>query len=255
MVVLNLLAFPKALGAQLVAEVLQGAQEVVNRAGALTLGGHTIEDSEPKFGLSCFGISPLQDIVKNKGARPGDLIYLTKALGTGIKTTACKKAYISQEELSDALASMIELNKHASEAMLHAQAHAATDVTGFGLCGHLHEMCKASEVAAHISFGKFPLFSQVKELAAQNVIPGKTLDMKAWAATFTHFNEQLSCEERDSIANIVCDPQTSGGMLIALDPQHAQEFERYYRKLSGKKAWCIGNITEADPEGRIYIDI
>lgn len=254
LVALNLLAFPKNLGTQLVAEILQGAQEIVHKAGALTLGGHTIEDAEPKFGLVCFGTTELDKLVKNQGAQLGDILYLTKPLGTGIKTTACKKSRITQEQLQDAIDSMIELNKYAAEAMIHAKCHAATDVTGFGLCGHLHEICKASEVSARISFGKLPLFSQVQELAAEGIIPGKTIDMKQWATQFIRFNDELDEKEQNCIANIICDPQTSGGMLVAVDPHYAHEFEECYHKLSGKHAWAIGSIVEADPEGKVYVD-
>ncbi len=253
-VVLNLLAFPCKLGPKIIGAVLQGANEVVRQAGAITMGGHTVEDKEPKFGLSCFGLIDSDKIVLNKGAQDGDYLYLTKNLGTGIMTTALKRSLISEEELKPVVESMATLNKEASEAMLKAEVHAGTDVTGFGLAGHLHEMCEASGLGAELSFGSLPLFEGVKDFAQQGVCPGKTSEMKSWADQFLTYNtSQITQDEFQWMSTILCDPQTSGGMLVAIAPDKAQIFEENYAQLSAKKAWRIGRITNKLDAGCINL--
>lgn len=255
-IVLNLLAMPSNLGPQAIGAVLQGASKVVHEAGALTMGGHTIEDAEPKFGLSCLGLAPLDQIIQNSGARAGDLLYLTKALGTGIMTTAFKRGKIDKQQLTPVIESMATLNKHAAQAMCEAHAHAATDITGFGLAGHLHELCEASNVAAHLYSNKLRFFSPCIDLAKEGIMPGKTRSIQAWAKDFLRFGSKTYTlgdknVSADEYAWLLCDPQTSGGMLISLAQDKAGLFEEIYEKLSGEQAICIGEIIASDTNNEL----
>lgn len=240
---LNLLAFPCSLGADVIGAVMRGGNIKVREAGAFTLGGHTIEDKEPKFGLSVFGLVHPDKVITNKGAKPGDYLYLSKAIGTGIMTTALKFGHITDSDLTPVVDSMSELNKAASEAMVEVGAHAGTDVTGFGLIGHLHELCEPSEVSAEIDFGALKLFNGVYDFATQGIVPGKTKDMVQWAKGFSEINCD-DTEKVDTIYKILCDPQTSGGILCSIAPDKASEFERIAQEKLGRPVQKIGMITE-----------
>ena len=141
---MNLLAFPCSMGADIVGEVVRGGAEKVTEAGAVTVGGHTIDDKEPKFGLSVFGVVHPDKVVRNRGALVGDVLFLTKPVGTGLIGTALKNGLEDEDSAREVIESMAALNRHACEAMVAVGVHAATDVTGFGLLGHLHEMVEAS---------------------------------------------------------------------------------------------------------------
>ena len=147
---LNILAFPCSLGTDVVADVLRGGADKVREAGAFVVGGHSIEDDEPKYGLSVFGTVHPDCIVRNGGAQPGDALFYTKVLGSGIMNSAFRAGFEDDEGMRPVIASMMELNKAGSEAMAAAHVHAATDVTGFGLAGHLHEMLDASDASAEL---------------------------------------------------------------------------------------------------------
>ena len=240
---LNLLAFPCSLGAEVIGAVMRGGNDRVRQAGAFTLGGHTIEDKEPKYGLSVFGLVHPDKVITNKGAKPGDILYLSKPIGTGIMTTALKFGHITDDELKPVVESMAELNKSASEAMVAVKAHAGTDVTGFGLIGHLHEKCEPSGVAAEIDFDQVELFDGVYDFALQGVTPGKTREMVEWAKGFSEVRTDDD-ERRETIYKVFCDPQTSGGILCSVDPQDAQEFERIAQEKLGRPVQKIGRIVE-----------
>lgn len=248
-VVLNLLAMPCKLGSEVIGAILQGANDVVKEAGAVTMGGHTIEDAEPKFGLSCFGLAPIDGIIQNKGAQPGDLLYLTKPLGTGIMSTAFKRCLINEDQLSPIVESMAHLNKDAALAMSQAGAHAATDITGFGLLGHLHELCEASQLEATLYPSALEVFPGCIAQVKDGIEPGKTTSMKDWARAFIgipHEDYELAGETltQEQLLSILCDPQTSGGMLIAISPEKAPQFERIYSERARVQAPCIGELRE-----------
>ena len=149
---LNILAFPSCMGTEVVGDVLRGGADKVREAGAFVVGGHSIEDDEPKYGLSVFGLVHPERMVRNGGAQPGDALYYTKTLGTGIMNAALRAKLRTDEDLRPVIDGMMELNRAAAEAMLECDVHACTDVTGFGLAGHLHEMLEASGCAARLDW-------------------------------------------------------------------------------------------------------
>ena len=224
LVVLNLLAMPCSLGAEIVGEVVRGGGEKVAEAGALTVGGHTIDDAEPKFGLSVFGTVASDKVLYNRGAQSGDVIVLTKPIGTGIYGTALKNGRITRDELQPVVESMAHLNRWAAEATEGLTVHACTDVTGFGIAGHLHEMAAASDVSASVDLSLLPLFDRTWELAEMGVVPGRTAEIVSWARDFLECDESTSPLDRMNWSRIICDPQTSGGLLLAMPPAEAERY-------------------------------
>jgi selenide,water dikinase len=250
---LNLLAFPCSLGPDVVGQVLRGGAAVCAAADTLIVGGHTIDDAEPKYGLSVFGLVAPDRVLYNRGARPGDAIVLTKPLGTGLVGTALKRGVWADTDphARTAIEQMATLNRAAAEALqaLHDHAgeaaHAGTDVTGFGVAGHLHEMAAASGVSATLDVHALPLLSGVRELSADDVRPGRTADLIRWVAGFSEWDGRITAADRDVFQGIVCDPQTSGGLLLALPPKLAR---RYCGLVDGAR--IIGGFTPG-PAGHI----
>ena len=245
LIALNLLSLSPSLGVEVAQDILKGGADAVAEAGALIGGGHTIDDDEPKYGLSVFGTVHPSEVICNKGAESSDLLYLTKPLGTGIMTAAVGAGEESFESIAPVVDSMKELNAKAAEAMIAAKAHAATDVTGFGLAGHLHEMLKSSGCSANLSWSNIPLFSGVWEYSKRYCRPNKAFSIMDFGEGFVAQGE-LSNEEFDNRMGVLCDPQTSGGLLIAIAPSNQQTFEDAYFGLTGKAATCIGAITPGD---------
>ncbi len=244
-VALNLLALDINLGTEVAAAILQGGADAVAQAGAFVSGGHTIDDNEPKYGLSVFGTVDPARIVRNEGAEPGDVLYLTKPLGTGIMSAALKIDQIGEGQMRPVVDSMMELNYAGSKAMIAAQVHAATDVTGFGLAGHLHEMLAASGCSAEIDFASLPLFGPVWQLSCDYCRPGRTFAIMEDLGPYLH-QGSLEDEEFDNRLGVVCDPQTSGGILAAIPPAHAREFEETFEALAGRAPARIGTVTAGD---------
>lgn len=245
LVALNILALDCSLGVDCAEAILQGGADAVREAGALLVGGHSIDDPEPKYGLSVIGMLETGHLVKNAGAKPGDLLYLTKPLGVGLLSAAYKIGIIDITTFQPAIDSMKELNDKASVAMIAAHAHAATDVTGFGLAGHLYEMLEASHVGAVLNWRALPLLPQAEELSAEYCRPNRTFSIMDFAERFV-LQESLDDTEFDNRMGVICDPQTSGGLLIAIDPSERTTFERTYFDQTERKAACIGAIIE-DP--------
>ncbi|KPL02242.1 MAG: selenide, water dikinase, partial [candidate division Zixibacteria bacterium SM23_73_2] len=208
---LNLVGFPSnKLPLKVLEEILKGGADKAKEAGVSIIGGHTIKTKEPLYGLSVTGVVHPQKIIKNSGAEKGDLLILTKPLGSGIITTALKQGK-TNEELEDKVTGiMAALNKSACEAMVEVGIKAATDITGFGLLGHLWEVCSSSGVGAEIYLSRIPTIKEVWDLAAQKCIPGGTL------ANLKFSEDKVVWEERiDQVAKFVlADAQTSGGLLI-----------------------------------------
>ncbi|HYL27505.1 MAG TPA: selenide, water dikinase SelD, partial [Candidatus Nitrosotalea sp.] len=171
---LNIVAFPEDLDLAILAQILEGGASVARAAGVAVIGGHTIKDAEPKYGMAVTGIVDPARIVTNAGAKSGDVLVLTKPLGTGVLTTALKRGAIGPEDLAEAVGAMTTLNDAASEAMLAAQAQAATDITGFGLLGHAANMARASGVRLCFDGNAVPFMNRVLELIAEGVVPGGT---------------------------------------------------------------------------------
>ena len=237
---LNLLALPASLPTEVATGVLRGGGDVVRRAGAGTVGGHTIEDAEPKFGLAVLGVAHPDRIVRNVGARPGDMIVLTKSIGTGIMTTALKRGLEDEGSAREVIDSMARLNAAACEAMLEVGVRAATDVTGFGLVGHLREMALGSGLAAVIEREAVPVFDRVMAYAADLVCPGRTTDLLAYLEPSTDWTDTGADWQA-----VLTDPQTSGGLLIALDPDSAPALIAALAA-RGESGDVIGRFREGD---------
>jgi selenide,water dikinase len=210
---LNIIGFPcKELSLEVLVEILRGGADKVKEAGALVVGGHTIEDKEPKYGLAVTGLVHPDRVVKNAGALPGDALILTKPLGSGIIVTAVKGDLADDRTYNSAVKLMEALNDRASRVMIEAGAHACTDITGFGLLGHLYEMAAAGSVGARIYLSQIPVLEQVRELASIGLIPAGAY------RNLNYLEEKLqwssSIDETDKL--ILADPQTSGGLLMAV---------------------------------------
>ncbi len=244
-VAMNILAFPKTLGTKVVGEVLRGGADKVVEAGGVICGGHTIEDDEPKYGLSVFGTVRPDQIVKNEGARPGDILYYTKKIGTGIQNSAYRAGIIDEKKMDEVVGYMMELNKAAAEAMILADVSAATDVTGFGIAGHLHEMLEPSGVSASLDWHDLPLYDRTHELSEMYCRPGKTDGIIDYATPFVE-KGHLDDVEYDDIMGVLCDPQTSGGIMAAIPPDKCSLFESEFEKRMKRKPWRIGQIENGD---------
>jgi len=212
---INLVAFPLAsLGAEMLGQILRGGHDMVAAAGAAIVGGHSIDDAEPKYGLSVLGTVRPDEILTNAGGRPGDRLTLSKPLGGGVMATAAKRGLASPELLAAGIEAMTTLNASGLAAARAAGAHALTDVTGFGLLGHLGELCRASGCAAEIEAAAVPAIAGVLELleAGADAIAGGTQRNRDHAETFTTFAEEVP----EALRWLCCDAMTSGGLLAAV---------------------------------------
>ncbi len=235
---LNLVGWPRGiLSMDVLGEVLAGAQSVATEAGCLILGGHSIDDPEPKFGMVVVGEVHPDRMLTNTGARPGDILVLTKPLGTGILATGLKRGVISEAEMAEAVEQMTTLNRGAAEAAVAHGAVTATDVTGFGLMGHLSNIVNGSGVGAKIDVTRLNFLAGATELALQGVVPGGT----------TRNLETVPVEWSDDITRferiLASDAQTSGGLLIAIPPGRARGLIDALRAGPAPSARTVGVIT------------
>ncbi len=245
LVALNLLALDSSLGTDVAAAILQGGADAVREAGAFVAGGHTVDDDEPKYGLCVMGTAHPDRVVLNGGAHPGDVLYLTKPLGVGIMAAGHKVGLVDDEAMRPVIESMAELNKAAGEAMMAAGVRAATDVTGFGLAGHLHEMLEASGCAAQLSWEALPIFPEVWELTAAYCRPNRLFSVMDYAGSYVRL-PGVDDETADNRLSVVCDPETSGGILAAIPPENAELFEREFEARSGRVPSRIGTVVEGE---------
>ncbi len=218
---MNVVAFPlERLGGDVLREILRGGADVALAAGAPIVGGHSIDDPEPKYGLSVTGTVHPGELISNAGAVAGDVLVLTKPLGVGAIVTARKRGVCDDALLAAAVATMAALNDAASAAARAAGAHAMTDVTGFGLLGHLHGMARASGVAARVDAAAVPALAGVIELLeGEDGVSGGSARNREYAQTFTSFGDGVP----ESRRRLVCDATTSGGLLVAVAPERAAE--------------------------------
>ncbi len=212
LVALNVVGFPADLAVEMLGDVLRGGHDKAAEANCLIVGGHTVDDSEPKYGLSVVGLVEPGKQVSNAGAKPGDVLVLTKPIGTGIVTTACKAGVAPPGSVETAVETMATLNRAASEAMIEVGVNACTDVTGFGLMGHLTGMMRASGVSGSITRSQVPVLPGAIELLEQGVAPGGTHRNQAGVAAYVDWSEELTDDDR----LLLCDAQTSGGLLISV---------------------------------------
>lgn len=249
---LNVAAFPEDLPHEIVAEIVRGGAEKVAEAGGVIVGGHTVIDKEPKYGLCVTGIANPSDITTKDALRNGDLLVLTKPLGTGAITTAHKEQKVSAPDLEAAVASMLTLNRGAARLLREAGVRAVTDVTGFGLLGHASEMAEASGLLLHIDPTKVPLLPGVMEYARAGILPGGVGRNRAWLLGAGE-NGQARVEIGDSVspelADLLMDPQTSGGLLAGVAPDRLSGLLAAF-EAAGLRCWVIG---EAVPGSGILV--
>jgi selenide,water dikinase len=244
---LNLVAWPReGLPFELLARVLEGGGDVVRSAGAIVAGGHSIDDAEPKFGLAVVGTVDPARVLRNAGARPGDALVLTKPIGLGIISTALKRDAAPAAVLTDAVEVMTTLNAGARDAALELgeAVHAATDVTGFGLLGHLREMLAASGVAAEVDATAVPVIDGVRDLLAAGMVAGGTQRNHAFLHDSVDWGALAEPEQL-----LLADAQTSGGLLIAVEPAQADALVAALGRHRALAAAVIGRVSAGDPGG------
>ena len=246
---MNVVCFPvDKQDISVLGDVLRGGLDKVREAGAALVGGHSVSDDELKFGLSVTGIVHPTKIVTKIGARPGDMLVLTKPIGTGIVTTALKGGVYDDDGLSAIISSMTCLNKLACELMVEASAHACTDITGFGLLGHASGMIADSRLGMEINLPSIPVFPQAREYAAMGLVPGGTRRNR----DFYLGSVESAAEMDDIMLDILFDPQTSGGLLIAVPGDKAEELVKKMHNSNISDAAIIGRITD-EPKGKIVL--
>ena len=219
LIALNIVGFPVDLPHEILGEILSGGASKAEEAGVLIVGGHTVDDAEPKYGMSVTGVVHPGEQVTNAGAKPGDVLVLTKPIGTGIITTAGKQERVSEEVLDRAVEIMGDLNRKASEAMMRVGVNACVDITGFGLLGHLRLIAQGSDVSARVRVGAVPVIEGVEELLDMGIAPGGTHRNLESLDGVVDWHPDISEQTRILLA----DAQTSGGLLIAVAPEKADE--------------------------------
>ena len=234
---LNIVGFPiNELPKNILTKILQGGADKADEAGIPIVGGHSVDDREPKYGLVVTGEIDQKNIWKNSGANIGDVLVLTKPLGTGVIATAIKQGKASSDSIDAAIESMAKLNKDSANALRGYNVSAVTDVTGFGLLGHLKEMCENSDVSSEINFHDLGFLHSVNELAMSGIIPGGTKRNLNYVRECVSFDDQL--DETQKL--LTADAQTSGGLLISLPMDDARSF---IKKMNGSPI-IIGQITD-----------
>jgi selenide,water dikinase len=247
---MNVVCFPiKTMDISILKKILAGGVDKVHEADAILVGGHSIEDEELKYGLSVTGTIHPAKVVLNNGARVGDRLILTKPLGTGIISTGLKGKVIDENAMDKVIKSMATLNRKASELMQEIGVHACTDVTGFGLLGHAAEMIEGTDIAMLIHSARVPFFPEAKELAEMGMIPGGLHRNREFRLNMV----EIAKEVPDYLADILFDPQTSGGLLISVSEQKTPVLlERMHRE-GIEEAVVIGEVV-AKPQGKIIVD-
>jgi selenide,water dikinase len=243
---LNLVAWPRAPELlALLGETLRGGADVAREAGVLILGGHSIDDPEPKYGMVAIGEAHPDRLLTNRGARPGDLIVITKPIGTGILATGLKRDLLTEADMAEAVRWMTVLNAGAMDAALDlgSAVHACTDVTGFGLIGHLRNVLDASGVGARLDAGRVPLLARAHELASGGVVPGGTNRNREAANGHTTWGAGVD----DATRTLLCDAQTSGGLLLFVDPEAEERLDQELATRLGAGGWTIGVVNRGAP--------
>lgn len=244
---MNIVAFPMcSLPPSVLGEILKGGQEKISEAGAVLVGGHTVDDTEPKYGLSVTGLVHPKKVWANSGARPGDLLIVTKPIGTGVLATAMR-ADMFPQGVQAAIDSMAMLNKVAAETVSSFTIHACTDITGFGILGHLYEMAAASGVRIELDSQAVPLLPEAMEAASMGFVPAGAYSNRAYLTQVT-FREGVP----ENIRDLFYDPQTSGGLLFSIPEMEAEEALAALKKAELAACSIIGRVVEP---GRGEIDV
>ena len=247
---LNITCFPTDdLPLEVLHEILKGGNDIAKQAGIPILGGHSIKDKEPKYGLVVSGIVNKKQLIKNNNSQIGDNLVLTKPIGTGILSTAIKKDLAINTDIKNIIDVMIDLNNKGCNAMNKTKVNACTDVTGYGLLGHLKEMCESSKVTANINFEKIPLINNVINFAKKDIIPGGTKRNFEYLNPFINFKSEIPMFEK----LIMCDAQTSGGLLISVSKENTDLLIEELKKQQSLATSIIGNITKKESDYLINI--
>ena len=247
---LNIVGFPKEdLPLTVLGEILNGGSVKAQEAGISILGGHSIDDKEPKYGLVVTGKISLDKIVTNGGAKPGDCLILTKPLGSGIISTAIKRGEATKSLIKAGSKLMTTLNSSAGKLMVKHGATAATDVTGFGLLGHLWEMCQASCVSVEINFDGLPFINGIYDLVKNNVVPNGTKRNLNNISDKVNFHKRLGKTEQLMVA----DSQTSGGLLIAMPKEKTESFLKDFEGKTPYRAHIIGKCVKPSTNEEILL--
>ncbi len=247
--VLNIVGFPiKKLDPSILADILRGASDKVTEAGAVILGGHSIDDQEPKFGMAVTGFVHPNNVWTNHNAKPGDSIILTKPIGVGIQTTAIKRNMLEPDEIDRVSQVMAALNKTAAEVAAHFTVNSSTDITGFGLLGHLKEMAEGSRVGMNVFAEQVPVLARTRELAEKGSVPGGTKANHAWIENSITYPETL-----DEIQQwILCDAVTSGGLALSVPHDEAEGLLAALHAAGVTHASIIASVTDEHP-GKIVV--
>jgi len=242
-VAINLVGYPDDLDRGILSEILRGGAEKVREAGAVVAGGHTTSDKEPKYGLAVTGLVHPSRILTKAGAQPGDRLFLTKPIGTGLITTAHKKRTAEEEHLAVAVASMARLHRgvHAILREHDGAVHAATDITGFAFAGHAHEMAQQSGVSFRFVWDALPLLPGAGEYARRGYVPGGGRRNEEFYGPRVRYHRRLDEWQR----TLLFDPQTSGGLLLSVSPDRADALESALRT-GNEPVWSIGEVLSGE---------
>jgi len=242
---LNIAALPPALPAEIISEILRGGAETTRQAGVVIAGGHTIQDQEPKYGLVVIGFVDPRHMVTKGGVRPGDVLVLSKPLGFGTTTTALKRGQADPQDVREVVGWMKQLNKTAAELAVQAGVRGGTDVTGFSLLGHAAEMAQASGVGLRLHYAELPFVSGAHRYAKEFIFPGGASDNRLFFGPLVHFDPQID----DATQMLLFDPQTSGGLLLAVAPDKLKGMQAQ-AAAARQSLWVVG---EAVPGGGIEV--
>ncbi len=237
---LNVVCFPKKLGMEILNEILRGGMEKAHEAGIVIAGGHTVDDEEPKYGLSVTGIVKKDEMISNSTAKEGDVLILTKPLGSGVLTTALKKETKSEEDIREIVEIMAQLNKDASEIMKKYGASACTDVTGFGFLGHLSEMTKGSSLRGVINSKDVPMLEEAISLCREWKMPGGSFANIEFLKGYVEVEEGLD----EGVINCLYDAQTSGGLIIAVNEEKSKKMVEELKKAGYNYSSIVGFLEK-----------
>jgi selenide,water dikinase len=247
---MNVVCFPVSkLGLEPLRAILEGGLEIMRQAGVALMGGHSVEDAEPKYGLSVTGIVHPDHIMTNSGLKPGDHLILTKAVGTGVIATALKAGLASEESLAAMVDSMCLINKVASEVAVQFGSKACTDITGFGLAGHLVEMARGAKCRIRIQAEAVPILAGARDTASMGLIPGGAYSNRKFFSSWITVDPAVPTE----IADLIFDPQTSGGLVIGIAAEKAESLLAALHAEGLTPAADIGQVLEPDRNG--YLEI
>ncbi len=247
---LNLVGFPvNKLAPEILHQIVAGALDKITEAGAVLAGGHSTEDEEPKFGLSVTGVVHPEKIWKNSGAKPGDVLILTKPIGSGVLFNANLNDMVSPEALKDCIQTITTLNKTAAEVLKNFDIHASTDVTGFGLAGHAFEMAKGSGVTMNITLAKVPVMAEALEMYEKGISTGVNLYNRQLVEKHFSFEVDLPIWHQE----IIFDPQTSGGLLVAVPESQGEEIIKQLHNAGVQAATIVGEVTSFQSPNHIII--